>query len=541
MNNSSMASMLILSLICLFNFYPTMAQTEKIPLGNEPNTLKTYIVHVNWPEIRVFSGHEDVKNWYHSFLPTTTATSNKPSSSRMVYSYHNVVNGFAARLSAEEVKAMGKIEGFVSARPQRVYSLRTTHSPSLLGLNLNFGAWKGSNNGKGTACNNKLIGTRNFLSGQTTPPFETLGHGTHTASAATGNLVKGANVFGQANGTAAGMVSLAHLAIYKVCTEFGCSEVDMLAAMDAAVEEGILSLSIGGPSIPFYDDGIAVGAFGPIKKGIFVSCSAGNSEPFNASLANKAPWILTVGTSTIDRSIRTTVVLGNNESYDGQSVFQPSDFPSNLMPLVDPSKDNPNSALCSPGSLDKIDVKGKVVLCQKGYGGRIMKGQTVKDAGGAAMILMNAQQDGYSSVADTHVLPISHVSFAAGMKIKEYINSIATPMATIMFKRTIIRDVSAPVVTSFSSRGPNIQSPGILKPDITGPGVSIIVGWPVSVENKTYTPLRFNIISGISMSCPHFSGIAALIKSAHPEWSPAAINSAIMTTADQLTLTHADS
>ncbi|KAI7987221.1 Subtilisin-like protease SBT1.8 [Camellia lanceoleosa] len=125
----------------------------------------------------------------------------------------------------------------------------------------------------------------------------------------------------------------------------------MLAAMDAAIEEGvdILSLSIGGPSIPFYDDGIAVGAFGAIKNGIFVSCSAGNSGPFNASLANEAPWILTVGASTIDRSIRTTVVLRNNESYDGQSVFQPSDFPSNLMTLVDSSKDNPNSTLCSPG------------------------------------------------------------------------------------------------------------------------------------------------------------------------------------------------
>lgn len=98
-----------------------------------------------------------------------------------------------------------------------------------------------------------------------------------------------------------------------------------------AVEDGVdvLSLSLGGGSSPFYADGIAVGAFGAIQNGVFVSCSAGNSGPFNASLSNEAPWILTVGASTIDRSIIATARLGNGADLEGESLFQPKDFPPN--------------------------------------------------------------------------------------------------------------------------------------------------------------------------------------------------------------------
>lgn len=91
----------------------------------------------------------------------------------------------------------------------------------------------------------------------------------------------------------------------------------------------------------------------------------------------------------------------------------------------------------------------------------------------------------------------------------------------------------APQVAEFSSRGPSIASPGILKPDIIGSGVRILAAWPVSVGNTTN---KFDMISGTSMSCPQLSGVAALLKNAHPDWSPAAIKSAIMTTANLVDL-----
>ena len=63
----------------------------------------------------------------------------------------------------------------------------------------------------------------------------------------------------------------------------------------------MLSLFLGGGSAPYYRDTIAIGAFTAVEKGIFVSCFTGNSGPIRASLANVAPWIMTVGASTIDR------------------------------------------------------------------------------------------------------------------------------------------------------------------------------------------------------------------------------------------------
>ncbi|CAK9135935.1 unnamed protein product [Ilex paraguariensis] len=567
-----MAFMVILVLFFTLSFNPLTAD------ASEQSSLQPYIVHVKMPDNQIFANSEDLESWYQSFLPTTTATSNE--SPHIIYSYRNVVTGFAAKLSPADVKAMEKKDGFLAARPQSVLSLHTTHTPNFLGLHQNLGFWNSSNYGKGViigvldtgiwpshpsfsdegmppppakwkgkcelnstfSCNNKLIGVRNFVSRETEIAVDDDGHGTHTASTAAGNFVKGAHVFGNANGTAVGMAPLAHLAIYKVCSS-GCGDSDILAAMDAAIEDGVdvLSLSLGGISNPFYDDSIALGAFSAMQKGIFVSCSAGNRGPFNASVANDAPWILTVGASTMDRSIRATALLGNNEEFNGESLFQPKDFPSTLLPLFYPifnsSQIIQSAQFCDTGSLNNTDVTGKVVICEVGGGiSRVAKGQAVKDAGGAAMILINPVSRGYTLAAEAHVLPATYVSYADGLKIKAYVNSTSSPMATILFKGTVIGANNAPMVSSFSSRGPSPASPGILKPDIIGPGVDVLAAWPISVENNTNTDLTFNIISGTSMSCPHLSGIAALLKSAHPNWSPAAIKSAIMTTADQLNL-----
>ncbi|XP_027362164.1 subtilisin-like protease SBT1.7 [Abrus precatorius] len=531
------------------------------------SNLLTYIVHVKNPEDDNSLQSKDLHSWYNSLLPDSTQNQQ-----RITFSYSNVVNGFAVKLTPEEAKALEEKEEIVSARLEKILSLHTTRTPSFLGLQQGLGLWKDSNFGKGIiigmldtgidpshpsfsdegmplppakwkghceltgkrTCNNKLIGAKNFMK-QSSLPLDDSGHGTHTSSTAAGKFLQGASFFGNAKGTAVGMAPYAHLAMYKVCGSFGCPESAIISGLETAIEDGVdvLSLSLGGGGggpEPYFDDPIAVAAFSAIQKGIFFSCSAGNEGPDNHSISNEAAWILTVGASTLDRKIIATAKLGNGEEFNGESVFQPKNFTPTLLPLVYAGANgNESSSFCAPGSLGNVDVKGKVVLCLRSeFVATEEIGKEVKNAGGAALILMNAPIEGYSTFADVHVLPATEVSYAAGLAIKDYINSTSTPTATIIFKGTVIGTPLAPEVTFFSSRGPSKTSPGLLKPDIIGPGMNIIAAWAESLDNN-FPP--FNIISGTSMSCPHLSGVAALVKNSHPDWSPAAIKSAMMTTA----------
>ncbi|XP_070025002.1 subtilisin-like protease 4 [Nicotiana sylvestris] len=141
-----------------------------------------------------------------------------------------------------------------------------------------------------TVCNNKLIGARN-LAQNATSPVDDDGHGTHTSSTAAGNFVEGANLLGKANGTAAGIAPRAHVVMYRVCAS-KCQESDILASLDAAIEDGVdvISISLGSlASMSLYDDVVAIGSYSAIEKGIFVSASAGNTGPVDDSVTNAAP------------------------------------------------------------------------------------------------------------------------------------------------------------------------------------------------------------------------------------------------------------
>ncbi len=77
-------------------------------------------------------------------------------------------------------------------------------------------------------------------------------------------------------------------------------------------------------------------------------------------------------------------------------------------------------------------------------------------------------------------------------------------------------------IASFSSHGPTYD--GRIKPEVCARGVST---WGVNANSDSY-----RTASGTSLSAPLVSGAAAVILSAHPDWTPMEVREAMMMTAD---------
>ncbi|EPS61652.1 hypothetical protein M569_13143, partial [Genlisea aurea] len=526
--------------------------------------------------------------WYSDHFLSHTKPSSSSSSEKfdgLLYTYSSAFHGYAAVLAPEEVDAVRGSDAVAGVMEDRVYRVQTTRSPEFLGLDgvdgflggynlteinvstsnvivgvIDTGIWpedpsfgdgglppvpKGWRGGcdSGIVCNNKLIGARalyagyNQANGETgaQSPRDTDGHGSHTAGTAAGSPVANAGLFGYATGTARGIASQARLSIYKACYPQGCYASDIAAAMDRAISDGvhIISISLAAGNVPYNNDVIAIGAFAATANGILVSAAAGNGGPAPGSVLNLAPWILTVGAGTIDRTFPAYAKLGNGNVYTGISVYNGTGMGKNLVPLVY-NAGGGDSSLCLAGSLNSSAVSGKVVVCDRGVNERVDKALAVMDAGGVGMILANTAAQGEDIEADPDLIPGMDLGYAEATAVRAYATAGRSPTAGLSFGGTSVNVKPAPVVAAFSARGPNALTPQILKPDLIGPGVNILAAWSQAVsptglpEDSRVTP--FNILSGTSMSCPHISGVSAILKAIHPDWSPSAIKSALITT-----------
>lgn len=431
--------------------------------------------------------------------------------------------------------------------------------------------WNGScETGEGfesTDCNNKLIGARWFIagaemsgpieSGEFRSPKDADGHGTHTATTAAGRRVS-ASIFGTLIGDIEGMAPRARVAVYKACwlrpseTRASCNSSDLANAIDAAVADGvdIISYSVGSSmrDITAPDD---VALMAATKAGVLAVVAAGNDGPSLSSIGSPAgaPWVITAAASTRsgDSSVEAFEITAPpaiaGRYATKESLFSPAlseigpiearlvlaDDGDDTLPSGSPGVDSDG---CQP-LVNALEISGNIALMQRSGCLFTDMVKNAEDAGAVAAIIYNIAGDpvvmfGEDGIVD---IPALMIGQADGNLILAELDANNEVTAILEKSLLLTSNDTGSVMANFSSRGPGPVA-DILKPDVTAPGVNIIAGFTPDPANATPGE-NFAYLSGTSMSTPHVAGVAALLRQAHPDWSPAAIKSALMTSARQ--------
>jgi subtilisin family serine protease len=338
-----------------------------------------------------------------------------------------------------------------------------------------------------------------------------------------------ASIYGRQLGIVSGIAPRAHVMAYKICGDQGCFGSDSVAAVNAAVLDGVdvINFSISGGANP-YSDAVSLAFLGAYNAGVFVAASAGNSGPGPNTTDHREPWTTTVAASTTTRQFESALALASSDGaallLRGASVTRGVATPSPVhVPAGDPLCQTPFAA----GS-----VAGKMVVCLRGINARTDKSYNVSLGGAVGMILLNPSLQGLAT--DNHFVPSVHLEVDGGNALNAFL--AAHPNVAATMTDGSAAPAQGDVMASFSSRGGTGLSLGIAKPDVTAPGVQILAGatpQPATREGG-FPGQLFQAIQGTSMSSPHVAGAAALLLDLHPTWTPGQVKSALMTTASTL-------
>ncbi|XVE51055.1 hypothetical protein DITRI_Ditri02bG0007900 [Diplodiscus trichospermus] len=550
-----------------------------------------------------------------------------------LYSFKHVLNGFAIHTSPSQAKKLKQAPGVKLVERDRRTKLMTTYTPEFLGLPEGVWPQEGGdrNAGEGIfigfvdtginpshpsfasdlanpftsnishfsgacetgpqfppfSCNGKIASARFFIAGAQAAaslnatvdipsPSDAVGHGSHVASTAAGNAGVPVVVNGFYYGRASGMAPGARIAAYKAVYPTMGTLVDVVAAIDQAIADGvdILTLSIG-PDEPPEDTVTFLSVFDIAmlfarRAGIFVVQAAGNQGPGPSTVVSYSPWSVGAAASRTDRRYPASLLLGNGQHVSGVGLSAPTFGNGSLLYKLVLAKDavNLNGTFprtpqyveeCQyPEALDPNVVRGSIVLCTYSAG-FYNETSTLTAIIDTAIILgfMGFVLVANPSYGDFIAQPIPFsVSGTLIPKVADAkIISQYYEQQTYRDARGFVRQFNAradigdgriasfgaqaPIVSRFSSRGPdfidiNKRPADVLKPDILAPGNEIWAAWsPMSVLDPILSGSNFALLSGTSMAAPHVAGIAALIKQKYPSWTPSMIASAISTTANR--------
>jgi hypothetical protein len=488
-----------------------------------------------------------------------------------VYQWTAALNGFAAELTHDQAAALRRDDRVVLVEKNTVRPLAgapdagagLNQAPTarggagvVVGL-VDTGIWPGSPlfakvpglgrgprdfrgacvAGAGWAaddCNGKLVGARWFVAGfgedavrtsSSLSPLDDSGHGTQMASIAAGNSGVTVQVPGQRLGRYGGIAPQARIAVYKACwtapdpADDGCATADLVTAIDRATSDGVdvLNLAVGGPSTI---DTVERALLGAAERDVVVVAAAGNAGHTRYA-AHPSPWVTSVGGTTGDER-RGQVVLPGGDRLDGAMAATRRVGPARLVVGARvPAADSTPAAsrICRPGSLDASRTEGRVVVCERGGIGRVIKSDAVRQADGVGMVLVNVRPGRVES--DLHAVPAVHLGASDARALRRW--HVRHPHAKVtLVPRGVHR--ATPVVAHWSSTGD--PTGATVKPDLVGPAVGALGAVPPSVRST-----RWDFVTGTSAAAAWVSGQALRLRASHPDWSADQVRSALVTAA----------
>jgi uncharacterized protein (TIGR03437 family) len=421
-------------------------------------------------------------------------------------------------------------------------------------------------------------------------PRDHLGHGTATASCAAANTNTGTVTF-------TGMAPKAWLGNYKLSGSPGVNDgptddVMILAVRDALADGmDIVSLSWGAQALTgALDTGAVCGnpagvPCDPVawayeaaaKSGLVIAVAVGNFGddaydyyggyyPYYNSISSPAtaPSVIGVGASTNSHLLTPSVSVNaanapaNLKGIAAQisdAYFYPSAYGANQAPLIDVTKLGNNGLACT--ALPANSLNGAYALIERGTCNFSVKVSYAQLAGAVGVVLYMADSSAFPNYTVGQFLgPVVMISNSAGVALKSYIDANPGQVVTIDTAGTEtdlatyvaqfgLSPAGANQLASYSSFGPTPD--GAIKPDLLAVGgfdgsLADSYGVYVAAQNydqngDLYSTNRYAAADGTSFATPIVAGAAALVKQAHPSYTPGQIKSALANYAAQDTTT----
>ncbi|HEV8251260.1 MAG TPA: S8 family serine peptidase [Gaiellaceae bacterium] len=376
------------------------------------------------------------------------------------------------------------------------------------------------------------------------------GHGSHVAGTLTGFgvLGNGTRYTGPYDATTIsshtwsigpGVAPEADLYFYRV---FGCSGSSQVVALgiDAAVAAGVdvISMSLGAP-FGGEDSPTAVATQNAIDAGITVVTSAGNEGPSGYIVGSPSTVSGVLSVAAIDGGFATipgaTFALSTGKSFTAINANGGSFANGTTLNVeVIRNADGTVSLGCQQSDFGTLAANTLAVVA-RGVCARVHKAIVGQKAGAAAVAMINnaaglppfegpIAQDPDTGEFFTVTIPFFGVNGPTTPNVTDAADLVAADGGTVTLTNTSFPNPGYKRIVSFSSGGPR-NGDSALKPEISAPGVSV-VSTGVGSGNQP------GVKSGTSMSAPHVSGAAVLLKELHPTWGPQQIKAALMNTAD---------